>query len=108
MNIINVPTIILNFEVCYIVEIIEKNPKFFGIVATRNIAKKIKDLAKCHPDKEVAANEYFRQCLLDKWVENSINGMKINIMEYTEKDMELDLSYFNSWGYAELLNTLRK
>lgn len=107
MNIIVVPTIILNFEAAYIVAMLKKNKRFFGIVPTSYIIKKIEDLAKHHPDKEVAANDYFRECLLQKWVENSINGMKINIMDYTEKDMELDLSYFNSWGYQELLNTLR-
>ena len=107
MNIIIVPTIILNFETAYIVAMLKKNKRFFGIVQTSYIIKKIEDKAKCHPDKEVEANRYFLNCLWEKWVENSLKGMKINIMEYTDKDMELDLSYFNSWGYQELLNTLR-
>lgn len=99
--------IILNFEPSYIIGMIKKNKRFFGIVPSSYIIAKVNDLALYHPKKEVAANEYFCECLFDKWVDNSLKGMNIHILDYSEKDMELDKSMFNSWGYQELLNTLK-
>jgi hypothetical protein len=99
-KLLKMETIILNFRACYIILLIKKNPKFFGIVESRHIIASIKDLALYHPDKNAAANIEFKNNLFAKF-----QGTEMYKDNY---DVDMDIKFFNLWGYKFLINELRK